>query len=214
MEPNARGTNDEPQSISAMPQAHAACPEAKSPPEPSARKQSPGYGACLRRDGAMQFVSRITEKGPHAMDDKQFEELSKSLASGQSRRRVLKGIAGGALTGVAGLFAHRAAPAAAGGTTTTTTTKAPTTSPPTTKAPFCGHSTGPNGGCKGACTSAGFTGNQCNEICGNGQFTGFCPVGQGGGNPCCNTGFCDPANYSEGTDGNPVYTGPTSGCAT
>src|SRR5918992_8210 len=48
-----------------------------------------------------------------------------------------------------------------------------------------------HGGCKRACTSAGFTGNQCNDICGNGQTTGACPVGQGGGNPCCNPGYCD-----------------------
>jgi hypothetical protein len=108
------------------------------------------------------------------------------------------------------------------GTTTTkapaTTTKAPatTTKAPatTTKAPrFCGHSTGPNGGCKGACTSAGFTGQQCNVICGSGQYTGACPVGQGGGNPCCNPGYCNPNNFVRGANGNPVYVGPTSGCA-
>lgn len=76
---------------------------------------------------------------------------------------------------------------------------------------FCGHSTGPNGGCKGACTSAGFTGNQCNRICGNGQFLGACPVGQGGGNPCCNAGYCEPANFRR-VGGQPSYVGPTTGC--
>jgi hypothetical protein len=76
----------------------------------------------------------------------------------------------------------------------------------------CFHSTGTNGGCMPACTSAGFTGNQCNDICGNGQTTGACPVGQGGGNPCCNPGYCDPANYEVGAGGDPVYTGPTTGC--
>ncbi len=72
---------------------------------------------------------------------------------------------------------------------------------------FCGHSVGANGGCKGACTSAGFTGKQCNPICGNGQFVGACPVGQGGDNPCCNPGYCNPDNFSRGEDGNPVFTG-------
>jgi hypothetical protein len=37
-------------------------------------------------------------------------------------------------------------------------------------------------------------------------------VGQGGDNPCCNVGYCDPANYTAGAGGNPVYTGPTAGC--
>jgi hypothetical protein len=77
----------------------------------------------------------------------------------------------------------------------------------------CFHSTGTNGGCQPACTSAGFTGNQCNNICGNGQDTGACPVGQGGNNPCCNPGYCDPANYeADPSTGDPVYTGPTAGC--
>jgi len=80
------------------------------------------------------------------------------------------------------------------------------------KVDFCGHSVGLNGGCKGACTEAGFTGKQCNPICGNGQFRGYCPVGQGGDNPCCNVGLCDPDNFVAGPNGNPVYTGPTAGC--
>jgi hypothetical protein len=76
----------------------------------------------------------------------------------------------------------------------------------------CFHSTGTNGGCMPACTSAGFTGAQCGPICGTGQFTGACPVGQGGDNPCCNPGYCVPTNYSAGAGGNPVYVGPTAGC--
>jgi hypothetical protein len=76
----------------------------------------------------------------------------------------------------------------------------------------CFHSTGTNGGCMPACTSAGFTGAQCGVICGTGQSTGACPVGQGGGNPCCNPGYCVPTNYRRSNTGNPVYTGPTTGC--
>ena len=72
---------------------------------------------------------------------------------------------------------------------------------------FCGHSVGANGGCKGACTAAGFTGNQCNPICGNGQFVGACPVGQGGDNPCCNTGYCNPANFVSNGSGGVTYVG-------
>jgi hypothetical protein len=73
----------------------------------------------------------------------------------------------------------------------------------------CFHSSGTNGGCMPACTSTGLTGDQCNNICGNGQDTGACPVGQGGGNPCCNPGYCDPNNYDVATG---TYTGPTTGC--
>jgi len=150
------------------------------------------------------------------MEDKQFEDLTKALASGQSRRQAIKVIAGGVLSGVAGIFGARRAVEATDEypTTTTkkptTTTKKPTT---TTKKPeFCGHSTGPYGGCMGACTSAGFTGNQCNDICGDGQHFGACPVGQGGGNPCCNAGYCNPANF-ESSNGGVTYVGPTSGCS-
>jgi hypothetical protein len=210
------------------------------------------------------------------VDDREFEELTKAMADGQPRRRIVKFLGAGVLSGLAGLFGSRGDTDAAKGKrhgkhkasaegdkrhgkhkasaegdkhkasaegvvvtttttkapttttttkapTTTTTTKAPTTTTTTkaptttttTKAPttpFCGHSTGPNGGCKGACTSAGFTGNQCNVICGSGQFVGACPVGQGGGNPCCNAGFCNPNNFVRGSNGNPVYVGPTSGC--
>ena len=62
----------------------------------------------------------------------------------------------------------------------------------------CFHSTGTNGGCMPACTSAGFTGTQCGPICGTGQSTGACPVGQGGDNPCCNPGYCDPDQLYRG----------------
>lgn len=83
---------------------------------------------------------------------------------------------------------------------------------------FCGHSTGTNGGCLPACTAAADAhhcpqpGNQCNDICGQGQSTGACPVGQGGDNPCCNPGYCDPANYICSNTGGVKYTGPTTGC--
>jgi hypothetical protein len=78
---------------------------------------------------------------------------------------------------------------------------------------FCGHSVGTNGGCMPACTNNGrFTGTQCGVICGTGQNTGACPVRQGGDNPCCNAGYCDPANFVAGPNGTVRYTGPTTGC--
>jgi hypothetical protein len=76
----------------------------------------------------------------------------------------------------------------------------------------CFHSSGTNGGCMPTCTElAGFTGNQCNDICGDGQTTGACPVGTGGGNPCCNPGYCDPDNFGL-VNGVATYVGPTTGC--
>jgi len=78
---------------------------------------------------------------------------------------------------------------------------------------FCGHSTGPNGGCMGACTSK-FTGAECGPICVTGQSTGACPVGQGGDNPCCNAGYCDPANFTKTNTQQVVYIGSTTGCPT
>ena len=139
------------------------------------------------------------------MDSDRFDRLSRGLANGVSRRGVLKGVFGGAAAVATGGLARRSATAqevcvAAGetcnefhhccaGTECTGGVCAP---PPPG---FCGHSVGANGGCKGACTAAGFTGNQCNPICGNGKFVGACPVGQGGDNPCCNTGYCNPANF-------------------
>jgi len=85
---------------------------------------------------------------------------------------------------------------------------------------LCAHSSGTNGGCLPACTSAATAkncpqpGNQCNDICGNGQTTGACPVGTGEGNPCCNPGFCDPGNYICTNTQQVQYTGPTDGCPT
>jgi len=173
------------------------------------------------------------------MEDREFEELAKAMANGQPRRRIVKAIAGGALAGAAGLFTRSRTTVAAatttttttkkpgvtttttttkkpGVTTTTTTTKKPgvTTTTTTTKRPnnqVCYHSEGPNGGCKGACAAAGFTGRECNPICGSGQFRGYCPVGQGGGNPCCNAGLCVRANFVR-VDGVVTYVGPTAGC--
>jgi hypothetical protein len=127
------------------------------------------------------------------MDGERFDALAKRFVTKATRRGVLRGLA----VGGAGLAAARIG-----------TGGADAADPR-----FCGHSTGPNGGCKGACTAAGFTGNQCNPICGNGQFVGACPAGQGGGNPCCNPGYCNPNNFVRGANGNPVYVGPTSGCS-
>jgi hypothetical protein len=82
----------------------------------------------------------------------------------------------------------------------------------------CFHSTGTNGGCMPTCTSvveaAGCTqaGQKCGVICGTGQSAGACPVGQGGDNPCCNAGYCDPANFEISTTCEVSYTGPTQGC--
>jgi hypothetical protein len=115
-----------------------------------------------------------------------FDTVVKLVATGGTRRRVLGALVGGVL---AGRLTRQSA-----------------------RAQFCGHTAGPNGGCKGACSAAGFTGAQCGPICGTGQFTGACPVGQGGNNPCCNPGYCNPANYRAGAGGNPVYVGPTAGC--
>jgi hypothetical protein len=116
------------------------------------------------------------------MDGEGFDRMTKSLTARLTRRRVLRGVALGGAGFAASVGIGTAAPA-------------------------CGQSS-----CKAACTAAGFTGNQCSAICGSGQFIGACPVGQGGGNPCCNPGYCNPANFVRGAGGNPVYTGPTSGC--
>ena len=125
------------------------------------------------------------------MDTKTFDAVVKLVGSGGTRRRVLGALVGGVL---AGRLTRQSALAQ----------------------DFfpCFHGEGgaAGGGCKGACTSAGFTGAQCGPICGSGQFTGACPVGQGGANPCCNPGYCVQTNYEAGAGGNPVYTGPTSGC--
>jgi hypothetical protein len=83
----------------------------------------------------------------------------------------------------------------------------------------CFHSTGTNGGCMPACADlAGCGGNQCggnNPHTANGPCTSYCAPGQGGGNPCCNPGLCDPANFRCSPDQNGVatYTGSLAGCA-
>jgi len=85
---------------------------------------------------------------------------------------------------------------------------------------FCGHSTGPNGGCMGACTSAvegaGCTmaGKKCGVICGTGQSVGACSAGQGENNPYCNPGYCDPANYAISNTCAVSYIGPPPGGCT
>jgi hypothetical protein len=84
----------------------------------------------------------------------------------------------------------------------------------------------------GACTAAGCPGEACDGVdpdpCnpnygGDGPCQYLCPSGQGGGNPCCNPGLCDPANFQCLTVRNcephgpknvqiAVYTGSLSGC--
>jgi hypothetical protein len=127
-------------------------------------------------------------------------ELGETLDTATTRRRVLK--IGAKLAYAAPLVAATMKLSAHGVSATAVISGG---------GDFCGHSTGPNGGCKGACTASGCTGNACNPICGNGQFVGACPVGHGGDNPCCNPGYCNPGNYTcEG--GVAVYHGPTAGC--
>lgn len=70
----------------------------------------------------------------------------------------------------------------------------------------CFHSSGGDTGkgCMGACIASGCTGEACDGVdpdpCnvpygGQGPCAFFCEPGQGGGNPCCNPGLCDPANF-------------------
>jgi hypothetical protein len=95
----------------------------------------------------------------------------------------------------------------------------------------CFHSVGGQDGegCMGACTSVcdrpggpGGGGNacdgtdpdQCNPL-GQGPCQTFCPSGQGGDNPCCNPGLCDPANFTCVRVANctiAAYTGSLVGC--
>jgi hypothetical protein len=72
---------------------------------------------------------------------------------------------------------------------------------------FCGHSVGTNGGCMGACTSARLPVKVCDVICGTGQIVGACPVVPGSDNPCCNPGYCIPANFKLTNTGG-AYIGP------
>jgi hypothetical protein len=98
----------------------------------------------------------------------------------------------------------------------------------------CFHSEGgeTGEGCIGACTAAGCTGEACDGVdpdpCnpfygGDGPCSYLCPPGEGGQNPCCNPGLCDPDNFQCQTvpncqDQGPemvqiaVYTGSLVGC--
>lgn len=97
----------------------------------------------------------------------------------------------------------------------------------------CFHSSGgPNDtGCMGACTGAGCTGSACDgtdpDPCnphygGEGPCQYLCPSGQGGSNPCCNPGLCDPqwftcldvpnCEHGPPTVQIAVYGGPLVGC--
>jgi hypothetical protein len=97
----------------------------------------------------------------------------------------------------------------------------PETPPPTLHG--CLHSTAtpefPDGGCMPACTAKGgaCTGARCGVICGTGQSTGACPVGQGFGNPCSSDYYCQTCAYtSSGTGKNATctFTPPPAGtCA-
>ena len=80
----------------------------------------------------------------------------------------------------------------------------------------CFHSVGTNGGCMPACADlAGCGGNQCGgQQDPVGPCTTYCTPGQGGDNPCCNPGLCDPANFtcSPEQHGVATYTGSLAGC--
>jgi hypothetical protein len=131
-----------------------------------------------------------------------FDQMSESLSNQTTRRTVVKtgvklAYAAPLVAATMKLSAQGVFAAQSGGLT------------------FCGHSTcaGPDGvilntcGCMQACAAAGGTGNTCNDICGDGQHTGLCPVGQGGNNPCCSLDLCDPANFTCTDKNHCVYTG-------
>lgn len=72
----------------------------------------------------------------------------------------------------------------------------------------CFHSLGTNGGCMGACGNK-CTGTQC------GGQTGACTTHCKGvqNNECCNTGLCNPDNFTCSTSGgDATYTGSLQGC--
>jgi hypothetical protein len=79
----------------------------------------------------------------------------------------------------------------------------------------CGHSTGINGGCMGACGSV-CGGDQCGGFANpsgtqvEGPCTTYCAPGQGNDNPCVNIGLCNPANFvcSGERHGAATYIGP------
>jgi hypothetical protein len=85
--------------------------------------------------------------------------------------------------------------------------------PPPPPGDACAHSTGPNGGCMGACASV-CGGNQCggqgNRNQAAGPCTVYCPPGTGNENPCANPGLCEPGNFvcSADQQGVATYTGP------
>lgn len=89
----------------------------------------------------------------------------------------------------------------------------------------CFHSVGgaDGGGCMSACTASGCTGDSCDGVdpdplnpLGQGPCQFYCPSGQGGDNPCCNPGLCDPRNFVCHATGTALefaeYVGPLVGC--
>src|SRR5215208_3750317 len=101
-------------------------------------------------------------------------DLEDQIADSPTRRTIVK-------TGVK--LAYAAPIVAASFKVSAVNAQAPISPPPQEG---CFHSTGTNGGCMPTCTDlAGFTGAQCGVICGTGQSTGACSVGQGEGNECC-----------------------------
>ncbi len=153
------------------------------------------------------------------MDHDRFDDLTRALASTTSRRTVLKTLAGSAAGGLLAMLGVGDTAAAPVGCKASGKSckrgdqccSGVCVNGVCVTPPSCGHSAGLNGGCKGACTSAGFTSSECGPICGSGEFVGFCPVDQGGGDPCCNVGLCNPDNF-ERIEGIVTYVGPTAGC--
>lgn len=96
----------------------------------------------------------------------------------------------------------------------------------------CFHSVGGSdgGGCMSACANSaagdecGGAGNLCDgtdvdsdDPSGQGPCQDYCPVGQGGDNPCCNDGLCNPNNFvcatNSATGGDYIeYNGSLVGC--
>ena len=83
----------------------------------------------------------------------------------------------------------------------------------------CFHSVGgpDDKGCMSACKKSGCGGEACDGLdpdpCnllygGEGPCAYLCAPGQGGDNPCCNPGLCDPGNFTCTTRDNCEDTGP------
>lgn len=141
------------------------------------------------------------------------DQARPDLHDGLSRREVLKraAIVGGVAWAAPVVQSLAATPAFAQGS----------------PAP-CFKSTGPpeigeNGGCMAACQESGCGGNSCNGLDadpdnpqGQGPCQCYCPSGQGASNPCCNTGLCDPSNFTCHNQGTATewaeYTGSLAGC--